>query len=153
MAKASDNEFPSVLFAEQPDDVDTPGADLWRAYFKADGLYLIDGAGVVTGPLTAGGVGGGGLAVEDETGTSYTVDSGDDGKIKRFTAAGLVTVTLPDGLAVNTVVELLAWGAAGLAVQDNGTSVVHQEGSIAQYEAVSCVVVAANTWSVAGPLT
>lgn len=54
MTKASDNEFPSVLFAEQGSDPSTPGAGLWRAFFKAGGLYVIDDAGNVTGPFGSG---------------------------------------------------------------------------------------------------
>lgn len=93
------------------------------------------------------------VPVEDVTGTSYTVDGDDAGKVLRSTNASLCTVTLPDGLAVGTIVELLAWGAAGIAVQDNGTSTVQVEGSVAQYGAVSCVVVATNTWSVVGAIS
>lgn len=57
--KAEDNEFPSVLFAEQAAAPTTPGAGLWRAFFKSDGLYVVDDAGTVTGPF---GTGGGGSA-------------------------------------------------------------------------------------------
>lgn len=94
-------------------------------------------------------VAGAGVIVEDETGTSYTIDAADTGRVKRFTNAGLVTVTLPHGIAVGTVVSLLAWGAAGITVQDNGTSVVQEEGAVAQYDTATCVVVATNTWLVA----
>lgn len=93
------------------------------------------------------------LTVVDVTGTSDTIALADHGKILRYTNAGLVTVTLPDGLAVGTTVNLLAWGAAGLAVQDDGTSTVQPEGSVAQFVEVSCVVVAADTWSVQGAVT
>lgn len=93
------------------------------------------------------------VTTEAVAGTSYTVLAADSGKIKRFTDASAVTVTLPDGIDVGSVVELLAWGAGGVTIQGNGTSTVNQTGSIAQYEAASCVVVAANTWSVVGPLT
>lgn len=55
MTRASDNEFPSVLFDEQPSNVSTPATGFWRAFFKSDGLYVIDDAGAVTGPLAAGG--------------------------------------------------------------------------------------------------
>lgn len=58
MAKASDNEFPSVLFAEQGSDPATPGTGLWRAFFKSGGMYVIDDAGTVTGPFTASTAGG-----------------------------------------------------------------------------------------------
>jgi hypothetical protein len=90
------------------------------------------------------------VTVEDVAGTADTIAAGDLGKILRYTDAALVTVTLPAGLAVGSVVNLLFWGAAGGAVQDDGTSVVQPEGAVDQYGEVSCVVVAANTWSVQG---
>lgn len=55
MAKASDNEFPSVLFGEQVAAPTTPGTGDWRLFFKSDGLYHVDDAGAVTGPISAGG--------------------------------------------------------------------------------------------------
>lgn len=53
MAKASDNEFPSILFDEQASAPTTPATGFWRAYFKSDGLYVVDDAGTETGPLAA----------------------------------------------------------------------------------------------------
>lgn len=55
MAKASDNEFPSVLFAEQAAAPTTPAVGFWRAYFKSDGMYVVDDAGAETGPFGSGG--------------------------------------------------------------------------------------------------
>jgi hypothetical protein len=43
---------------EQGSNPSTPAANKWKLYFKADGLYLIDDAGVVTGPLAIAGNGG-----------------------------------------------------------------------------------------------
>lgn len=51
MTKASDNEFPSVLFAEQGSDPSTPASGFWRLYPKSDGFYMIDDAGNVSGPF------------------------------------------------------------------------------------------------------
>lgn len=53
MTRASDNEFPSVLFDEQAGNPSTPASGFWRAYFKSDGLYAIDDAGAVTGPFVS----------------------------------------------------------------------------------------------------
>ncbi len=50
--KASDNEYPSVLFDEQGSDPATPASGFWRLYTKAGGLYLIDDTGSVIGPLS-----------------------------------------------------------------------------------------------------
>lgn len=93
------------------------------------------------------------VTVTDVTGTSDTIAAGDLGKILRYTDSSKVTVTLPNGLAVGSQVNLLFWGAAGGAVQDDGTSTVQPEGDVAQYGEVSCVVVATNTWSVQGPVS
>lgn len=87
-------------------------------------------------------------AVEDVTGTSYSVVSDDHDKVKRFTNASLVTVTLPQAIGVGRAVELLSWGAGGLAVQGDGTSVVNTAGTIDQYESAHALVVAADIWSV-----
>jgi len=52
MAIGSNNPFPSVLFAEGSVP-STPAAGFWRAYFKTDGMYVIDDAGVEYGPIVA----------------------------------------------------------------------------------------------------
>lgn len=61
MAKIEDIEIPSLLFDEQDDAPTTPASGFWRAYFKSDGLYIVDDAGTETGPLAVAGVGGGGI--------------------------------------------------------------------------------------------
>lgn len=58
MTKASDNPYPSALFEEQASAPTTPSSGFWRAYFKSDGLYIVDDAGSETGPLSTGGPGG-----------------------------------------------------------------------------------------------
>lgn len=68
MTKASDNEYPSVLFAEQGSNPSTPASGFWRAYFKSTGLFVIDDAGTVTGPFTTGG----GSAVANVGRATYT---------------------------------------------------------------------------------
>lgn len=55
MTRASDNEYPSVLFDEQGSNPSTPASGFWRLYFKAAGLFAIDDAGSVIGPFGAAG--------------------------------------------------------------------------------------------------
>lgn len=57
MTKASDNLFPSVLFDEQGSDPSGLSAGTWRVYAKAGGIYIVDDADAVTGPLGTGGSG------------------------------------------------------------------------------------------------
>jgi hypothetical protein len=49
--KASDNDFPSILFEEQGDKPTTPDTDHWRLYAKSGGLYLVDDGGSEIGPF------------------------------------------------------------------------------------------------------
>lgn len=44
----------NVNFLERTDDPDTPAAGHWRLYTKGDGVYVIDDAGTVVGPLATG---------------------------------------------------------------------------------------------------
>lgn len=90
MARASDNEFPSVLFDEQASDPATPASGFWRAYMKSDGMYVIDDAGATTGPF--GGGGGGGFTQElvgttTVGGTAETVGANFKVYAKVFTTA------------------------------------------------------------------
>jgi hypothetical protein len=75
MTTASNNEFPSVLFEEQAGDPTTPASGFWRAYFKSDGIYVIDDAGAVTGPFGAGGGGHIAGATARRTAGSLTLNS------------------------------------------------------------------------------
>lgn len=43
---------PALLFAEETVTPDTPAASHWKPYFRDDGMYIVDDAGVVTGPFT-----------------------------------------------------------------------------------------------------
>lgn len=55
MATIQDIEIPSLLLDEQASNPATPASGFGRLYAKSDGLYFIDDAGSVTGPLGAGG--------------------------------------------------------------------------------------------------
>jgi hypothetical protein len=99
LAGLADDDHTAYLLAtglrewsEQGSDPATPAAGKWKLYFKAGGIYHIDDAGVVTGPLSTGGSGGhtikdegtpvtdraglnfvgGGVAVSDDAGNNET---------------------------------------------------------------------------------
>lgn len=86
MTKASDNEFPSVLMAEQGSTPTTPGSGLWRVFTKSDGLYVVDDNGNVTGPLSGAGAPSAGVDGWISVADSWTYDSA-------------TTITVPSGAA------------------------------------------------------
>jgi hypothetical protein len=54
MVNINEANISSARFAEQGSTPSTPASGYSVIYLKADGLYVIDDAGTVTGPLTAG---------------------------------------------------------------------------------------------------
>lgn len=67
MAKISEIDIPELSFSEGAAPT-TPGTNDWKLYFKTDGLYFIDDAGVETGPLAvAAGAGDDTTAIHDDT--------------------------------------------------------------------------------------
>lgn len=53
MGLLEDAQNPHVTLDEQASDPSTPSTGLWKVYAKSDGLYIIDDADNVTGPLAA----------------------------------------------------------------------------------------------------
>jgi len=51
MAKIDNAAIAAIKFDEQGSNPATPAVADWKLFFKADGLYIIDDAGVVTGPF------------------------------------------------------------------------------------------------------
>lgn len=69
-----------IIAQEESADPSTPATGKWKLYFKAGGIYIIDDAGAVTGPL---GTGGGGVSDGDKgditvsgSGATWTIDAG-----------------------------------------------------------------------------
>jgi hypothetical protein len=62
-----------LIMQEEASAPSTPASGKWKAYFKSDGLYIIDDAGVETGPVGTGGGGGLAVSVASVTTTNVTV--------------------------------------------------------------------------------
>ena len=73
MAKASDNEYPSVLFTAGVADPSTPGADTVRVYFKNGDPYWINAGGTAT-QINAADISSSNLADLNNVGTATPTD-------------------------------------------------------------------------------
>lgn len=67
------------------------------------------------------------IPVNNQTGTSYTIDATDNGKLVTFNNAGAVTVTVPTGLSIGFNCKVLQLGAGLVTFQGDGTMVVNTE--------------------------
>lgn len=66
------------------------------------------------------------------TGTTDTLDAADNQRVNRYTAATLVTITIPNTLAVGSEGFLAASGAAGIAVDASTFTTVDGTASVGQ---------------------
>lgn len=94
-----------------------------------------------------------------QTGTTYTLVSGDSGKVVRCTNASAITVTLPNSLAEGFVCEIIQGGAGQVTLSAASGAAINNRSShtkiAGQYGAVRLVVVsnsggAAATYNLAG---
>lgn len=73
-------------------------------------------------------------ALEDVSTTTYTVVAADCGKLKRFTNAGAVTVTIPDasttGFGKGCSIDLVSVGAGGITVNRTTSSTLNGATSV-----------------------
>lgn len=111
MAKVSAIEIPSLLFAEQGSNPATPATGFGRLFVKADGVYFIDDAGTVVGPL---GTGGGG-----STGGILAVTSYNPGTLASYSRAGS-SASYADIDATNLAVTFTAPSSGDVLVRLTG---------------------------------
>jgi hypothetical protein len=119
------------------------------------------GATGPTGPTGATGAAGGGIAgFNAQTGTSYTLVSGDVNKLVTASNASAITVTVPPSVySANDVINIAQIGAgqvtfaqgAGVTITSTGASASAPK-LRAQYSSASVICTASNTFLVVGDL-
>lgn len=109
----------------------------------------ISGAAIATSTFT--------FSLNAQTGTTYTLVSGDKDKIVTLDNASAITVTIPSGVfSAGHTINLLQLGAGQVTLTGDGTSTVNSPNGLkiaAQYGMATVVCVASNTFVVVGGMT
>lgn len=140
------------------------------------GINYYDGSSIVTTTvgttdqvLTSNGAGvaptfqdaaAGGLSINSQTGTTYTLVLSDNGKMVSLTNAATITLTVPPNSSVALPIGsqvLLYQGGAGMVSVAAGSGVTIRSADTlldlyAQYSTASLVKMATDTWSLFGDL-
>jgi hypothetical protein len=92
-------------------------------------------------------------SINAQTGTTYTLVSGDNGKVVVLDNASAVTVTVPSGLGAGFNCSFVQKGAGQVSFAASGTTVNNRQSHTkinAQYGVASIVAYAADTFVLAG---
>ena len=113
---------------------------------------------VDAGDLTDGDFGGTAIlgfdaTLNDQTGTTYTLLSSDNGKVVVLNNASAVTVTVPSGLGAGFNCSFVQKGAGQVSFSASGTTINNRQSHTkinAQYGVASLLAYAADTFVLAG---
>lgn len=113
---------------------------------------------VDAGDLTDGDFGGTAIlgfdaTLNDQTGTTYTLLSSDNGKVVVLNNGSAVTVTVPSGLGAGFNCSFVQKGAGQVSFSASGTTINNRQSHTkinAQYGVASLVAYAADTFVLAG---
>jgi hypothetical protein len=92
-------------------------------------------------------------SINDQTGTTYTLVAGDNGKVVVLDNASAVTVTVPSGLEAGFNCSFVQKGAGQVSFSASGTTINNRQSHTkinAQYGVASIVAYAADTFVLAG---
>lgn len=92
-------------------------------------------------------------SLNDQTGTTYTLVSGDNGKVVVLNNASAVTVTVPSGLGVGFNCSFVQKGAGQVSFSASGTTIYNRQSHTkinGQYGVASLVAYATDTFVLAG---
>jgi hypothetical protein len=94
-------------------------------------------------------------SVNAQTGTSYTLVAGDNGKIVTMDNAAAITLTVPAGLGAGFSVLIIQLGAGKVTVAASGVTIVQRQSftkTAGQYAVASLLAYAANVFALSGDL-
>ena len=92
-------------------------------------------------------------SINDQTGTTYTVTAGDNGKVVVLDNASAITVTVPSGLGAGFNCSFVQKGAGQVSFATSSTTVNNRQSHTkinAQYGVASIVAYVADTFVLAG---
>ena len=120
------------------------------------GTVTISAGDLTDGNFDGTAISGFDASINDQTGTTYTLVAGDNGKVVVLNNASAVTVTVPSGLGAGFNCSFVQKGAGQVSFSASGTTVNNRQSHTkmaGQYAVASIVAYAADTFVLAGDTT
>ena len=117
------------------------------------GTVTISAGDLTDGNFDGTAISGFDASINDQTGTTYTLVAGDNGKVVVLNNASAVTVTVPSGLGAGFNCSFVQKGAGQVSFSASGTTINNRQSHTkinAQYGVASIVAYATDTFVLAG---
>jgi hypothetical protein len=92
-------------------------------------------------------------SINEQTGTTYTLLAGDNGKVIKFTNGSAITLTLPSGLGLGFNCSVIQYGAGQITFTASGSTLYNRQShtkTAAQYAVTGLVSCVADVYVLAG---
>jgi hypothetical protein len=92
-------------------------------------------------------------SINEQTGTSYTLLAGDNGKVIKFTNGSAITLTLPSGLGLGFNCSVIQYGAGQITFSVSGSTLYNRQShtkTAAQYAVCGVISCVADVYVLAG---
>lgn len=92
-------------------------------------------------------------SVNEQTGTSYTLQASDLGKIVKLTNGSAITVTLPNNLGIGFTCTVIQYGAGQITFSTSSSTLYNRQShtkTAGQYAVVSLISCVADVFVLAG---
>jgi len=132
--------------------IDSSGAPV-QSVAGRTGTVTVDAGDLTDGDFGGTAILGFDASINDQTGTTYTLLSSDNGKVVVLNNGSAVTVTVPSGLGAGFNCSFIQKGAGQVSFSASGTTINNRQSHTkinAQYGVASIVAYAADTFVLAG---
>lgn len=92
-------------------------------------------------------------SINEQTGTSYTLVAGDNGKVIKFTNGSAITVTLPSGLGLGFNCSVIQYGAGQITFSTSSSTLYNRQShtkTAGQYAVTGLISCVADVFVLAG---
>ena len=117
------------------------------------GAVTVDAGDLTDGNFDGTAISGFDASINEQTGTTYTLVAGDNGKVIKFTNGSAITVTLPSGLGLGFNCSVIQYGAGQITFTASGSTLYNQSShtkTAGQYAVTGLISCVADVFVLAG---
>ena len=117
------------------------------------GTVTVDAGDLTDGNFDGTAISGFDASINEQTGTTYTLVAGDNGKVIKFTSGSAITLTLPSGLGEGFNCSVVQYGAGQITFSTSSSTLYNRQShtkTAGQYAVTGLISCVADVFVLAG---